>query len=146
MAAQMMSRGQLAIHTLTLDDRLIAAQLWLRKNDIAYGLKTGYDPALGQYSPGQVLLLQALQDLCEDPEVKLADLGIAGPGSFKERWGDEPLQLFELCIFGKSTRARILYHRMRLREAVRQNRLVRFARAKWAARRRPSGPRRNESS
>ncbi|MBK1725113.1 GNAT family N-acetyltransferase [Thiocystis violacea] len=55
------SRGQASIYELYLKERMIASRLCILSSEMLIILKTTYDEALSQYSPGRLLLYLALE-------------------------------------------------------------------------------------
>src|SRR5207244_4323574 len=62
LAGRMAGRNALRLHFLRVGGRRIAFDYTLQSGGKLYLLKTGYDPAYGQYSPGHLQVLLALRD------------------------------------------------------------------------------------
>jgi len=144
--------GQLALHFLRLDDRVLAGLFCLCIGDTCYFLKTGYDADYRRHSPGNLILFKALEQCFADPAIHYADLGPIHPGDWKERWKGENRKLFEVMLFGSSFAGRSLYHLVGLRQALRRSypgRLLHSLLAQWRLRkahRRRRKPQRHRSS
>ena len=61
------------IHTLTLDNRLIASLVVFVQGDQAWTWKTAYDEALRAYSPGVLLMIEVLKNHLENPALRITD-------------------------------------------------------------------------
>ncbi|MDR0252965.1 MAG: GNAT family N-acetyltransferase [Brucellaceae bacterium] len=61
------------IHTLTLDDRLIASLVVFVQDDQAWTWKTAYDEALRAFSPGVLLMIEVLKNHLENPALRITD-------------------------------------------------------------------------
>ena len=66
-------RDLVHIHTLTLDDRLIASLVVFVQGDQAWTWKTAYDEALRAYSPGVLLMIEVLKNHLENPALRITD-------------------------------------------------------------------------
>lgn len=66
-------RDLVRIHTLTLDDRLIASLVVFVQGDQAWTWKTAYDEALRAYSPGVLLMIEVLKNHHENPALRITD-------------------------------------------------------------------------
>lgn len=66
-------RDLVRIHTLTLDDRLIASLVVFVQGDQAWTWKTAYDETLRAYSPGVLLMIEVLKNHLENPALRITD-------------------------------------------------------------------------
>jgi CelD/BcsL family acetyltransferase involved in cellulose biosynthesis len=58
----------------------------------------GYEPALGDYRPGQYVLMRVIADLCADPEVDACDFGF-GDSEYKRRFSNEEWDEADVLVF-----------------------------------------------
>jgi CelD/BcsL family acetyltransferase involved in cellulose biosynthesis len=65
--------GKARITRLTLDDRPIAALVTLQSGATAWCWKIAYDETFSRFSPGVLLLLDATQNLLDDPTIACVD-------------------------------------------------------------------------
>ena len=85
---------------------IVAFQLCARYRGVVISLKIGQLAAYDRHSPGQVLQLQILRRLFEDPEVGIYDL--LGPATaHKLRWATGREELRTLRIFRRSPRGEL---------------------------------------
>lgn len=85
---------------------IIAFQLCARYRGVVISLKIGQLAAYDRYSPGQVLQLQILRRLFEDPDVGIFDL--LGPATaHKLRWATGREELLTLRVFRRSPRGEL---------------------------------------
>ncbi len=58
----------------------------------------GYEPSLGDYRPGQYVLMRVFADLCSDPEVDACDFGF-GDSEYKRRFSNEEWAEADVLVF-----------------------------------------------
>jgi hypothetical protein len=80
--------GVLRLALLTLDERAVAAQIWVVVDDRASVLKLAHDKTFNEFSPGTVLTALALERLIDDDQVHEIDFG-RGDHSYKRLWARE---------------------------------------------------------
>ena len=73
MLGRFAARGQLGVHSLTLDGEPIAIGLVLRSGERAFYWKTAYDERFAEYSPGLQLTLDLSRALERQPGLALID-------------------------------------------------------------------------
>jgi CelD/BcsL family acetyltransferase involved in cellulose biosynthesis len=78
-------RGWLRLGLCLLDDRPIAAQLWLVRNGVAYIVKLSYDEAYGRYSPGVILTAFLMRSVIDQDRVREVDY-LKGDEEYKRDW------------------------------------------------------------
>lgn len=61
------------IHTLMLDDRVMASLVVFIENDQAWTWKTAYDENLKAFSPGVLLMIEVLKNHLETPALRMTD-------------------------------------------------------------------------
>ena len=83
----MVSRGAMRCYLLEDHGRPIAFATGFQHNGCFTYDKTGYDPAMSAFSPGQVLLTHILEDLIARDTPQLVDFGF-GHGDYKEIFGN----------------------------------------------------------
>ncbi len=76
--------GWLRIHLLRVEGSPVAFEIIVEYERRCFLYATGYDPAFSAVSPGKVLLLMVLEDLCRRQEVDVVDFGF-GDAPYK-RW------------------------------------------------------------
>ena len=73
MIAALAAQGEVAVHTLALDERPVSMQIVLRAGSAAFTWKTAYDEALHDVSPGMLLLEDYTAALLADAGVSYVD-------------------------------------------------------------------------
>lgn len=66
-------RDQCRVHSLVLDDRVIASLVVLLDSGTAYTWKTAYDEAFADYSPGLLLMVEVTKNHLDDPGITATD-------------------------------------------------------------------------
>ncbi len=61
------------VHSLTLDDKVIASLIVFVEAGVAYTWKTAYDEAYSAHSPGTLLMIEMTRQHLEDPNIDLTD-------------------------------------------------------------------------
>ena len=103
-------RGALALGTLTLKSKPIAAHLSLLHQKHHYLVKIGYDESLHEYSPGQQMVSEAIRDSCSRG---LTEFDFLGPCmDWKLDWESQLRTHLWLTIF-RPTPAGKLVHQAR---------------------------------
>jgi CelD/BcsL family acetyltransferase involved in cellulose biosynthesis len=87
LASLLLSRNQLELWFLELNERPVAAQFGFRFRSVVYALQAGFDPAFTKDSVGYVLCAHALRTLIGEGIRKYDFLG--GVSDSKTRWGAE---------------------------------------------------------
>jgi CelD/BcsL family acetyltransferase involved in cellulose biosynthesis len=85
LAGSLAAAGALRLGLLYLDDRPVAAQLWILWQGRAILYKLAHDRAYDTFSPGTVLTMRMLERLLDDERVAEVDLG-AGDDPYKRLW------------------------------------------------------------
>jgi CelD/BcsL family acetyltransferase involved in cellulose biosynthesis len=80
------ARGTLRLLALRLDGRPLAVLLGVEDNGVHYLLKGGFDTAYARYSPGQLVLAEAIRRAFADG-LRRVELG-AGCDPYKLQWAD----------------------------------------------------------
>ncbi|MBN2470907.1 MAG: GNAT family N-acetyltransferase, partial [Anaerolineae bacterium] len=112
-ARRFLRRGWLRLLRLEIRGELVAALYTLRYGDRVYDFASGFDYAVAEHSPGQVLTHFSIQDALESG-VRVYDF-LRGAEQYKFRWGAEEaldVTLRQVC----SPQARLalgLYRRLR---------------------------------
>lgn len=105
-----------SMNLLTLDGKPIAFSYDYVFRNHVYGLRTGYDPAFAESSPGSVLLARSLQDGCRRGDLTV-DLGET-PAAYKAKWRTRTSTSFRFCHYPRGDwRAQALRWKRRLLEA-----------------------------
>lgn len=98
MLARFAARGQLRIHSLSLDGEPIAIGLALRSGARAFYWKTAYDERFSEYSPGLQLTLDLSRRLECEPGLTLVDsCAISGHPMIERLWRAR-LELVDLAL------------------------------------------------
>ena len=61
------------VHSLTLDDKLIASLVVFVEAGVAYTWKTTYDEAYSTFSPGTLLMIEVTKQHLDDPNIELTN-------------------------------------------------------------------------
>lgn len=99
-----LTRGWYRAYVLSVDDRPIA--FWTGFSYCGtFGWRgaTGYDPAFARYSPGTYVLVQLIDDLSRDPDVRVFDIG-GGDVEYKRYFGDRRWEEIDVRLLGPGPR------------------------------------------
>jgi hypothetical protein len=88
LACALADAGALRLGLLYLDDRPIAAQIWIVRHGAATLYKLAHDQACAGFSPGTVLTMRMLERLLDDERITELDLG-AGDDPYKRLWASQ---------------------------------------------------------
>jgi CelD/BcsL family acetyltransferase involved in cellulose biosynthesis len=100
-------RGALALGTLTLKGKPIAAHLSLVHQKRYYLIKIGYDESLHEYSPGQQMVSEAIRDSCSRG---LTEFDFLGPCmDWKLDWESQLRTHLWLTIFRPTPAGRLVH-------------------------------------
>ncbi len=89
--------GQLRLHLLWLDDRVISGQLGVVYGDRYYSLKVGFDEQYRSLGPGALMTQHAVQTCLDDPAIAVYDF--AGPRqSYMLNWTREHVRTWNVSI------------------------------------------------
>jgi hypothetical protein len=94
--------GALRLGLLSLDDRPIAAQIWIVRHGTAILYKLAHDRACDALSPGTVLTMGMLERLLDEEHVTELDLG-AGDDPYKRLWASQRRERWGLIGFDPLT-------------------------------------------
>ena len=106
-AAAAAGKGWLRLGFLRLDGREIAYSLMVLTGETATFLKTGYDDAHDDCSPGSLLMDWTFARLAREGARRI-DM-FSGDWEYKQRWQAIPEPHFEVQVFNRSLYARFLY-------------------------------------
>ena len=131
--------GWLRLYLLELDGTAIAADFDCRFAGGTFLLKTGFDEAMGQLSPGLVLRGDVLRASIEEGSRFFDFLG--GPDSYKVRWGGGTRKRVTLAAYRGPWKSVVVYRR-RLRPILKAGRdaALRLKRPALNARPTDAGP------
>jgi CelD/BcsL family acetyltransferase involved in cellulose biosynthesis len=102
LAADLAAGGALRLALLYLDERPIAAQLWIVQRGMATLYKLAHDRAFDALSPGTVLTMRTLERLFDDEHVTELDLGV-GDDRYKRLWATRRRARIGLLAFDPLT-------------------------------------------
>ena len=102
LAGALADAGALRLGLLRLDDRPIAAQIWILWGGVATLYKLAHDRAFDGLSPGTVLTMGMLERLLDDERIAELDLG-AGDDPYKRLWASRRRERFGLVAFDPVT-------------------------------------------
>jgi Acetyltransferase (GNAT) domain len=102
LAARLAAAGALRLGLLYVDDRPVAAQIWLVWHDVAILYKLAHDRAYDAFSPGTVLTMRMLERLLDAERVTELDLG-AGDDAYKRLWATRRRERVGLVAFDPLT-------------------------------------------
>jgi len=94
--------GNLRLHCLLLDSRLIAFQFCLQSASRIDVLKISYDPEFAKFSPGDLLLLNVLELACSQG---LSECHLGRSSAWKMRWATDSNPLCRISVYSNSRRA-----------------------------------------
>ena len=110
------SRGECELNVLRLDGACVAAQFCVTVGSAWYLLKIGYDERYAKYSPGSLLLEDALVRLCADPGITNANL--ASDASWHLNWNPRSLRMSNYYIGAPGPAGRMAVSLVRLRMRI----------------------------
>ena len=102
LAAGLAEAGALRLGLLHLDDRPIAAQIWIVWRGTATLYKLAHDRAFDRLSPGTALTMGMLERLLDHERLAELDLG-AGDDPYKRLWATRRRERFGLVAFDPLT-------------------------------------------
>ena len=102
LAAGLAATGALRLGLLYLDDRPVAAQIWVVQRGRAVLYKLAHDRAFDALSPGTVLTMRMLERLLDGEHVTELDLG-AGDDPYKRLWAARRRERVGLVAFDPLT-------------------------------------------
>ena len=94
------ARGTVRLLVLRLDGRPLAALLGVQEDGVHYLLKGGFDPAYARYSPGQLVLAEAIERAFADG-LRRVELG-GGADAYKLQWADAVRDRVAVSAFAPS--------------------------------------------
>jgi CelD/BcsL family acetyltransferase involved in cellulose biosynthesis len=98
-------QGWLSLWLLRLDGRLIAMEWQLQAGGRVYALRSDFDEAYGELSPGSALNLAIMQGLFERPGVHEYDMG-PGLSEYKLRWATGTHETLRIRVYASGVRGR----------------------------------------
>jgi hypothetical protein len=98
LAAALAIAGALRLGLLYVDDRPVAAQVWLVQRGRALLYKLAHDRTFDALSPGTVLTMRMLERLLDEEHVSELDLG-AGDDPYKRLWASRRRERVGLIAF-----------------------------------------------
>jgi hypothetical protein len=89
---------QLRLGLLTIEDRPVAAQIWLVKANTAYIFKLAHDPAFERFSPGSLLTQALMRQVIDRDRVARVDF-LLGDDPYKADWMSHRGELWGLRAY-----------------------------------------------
>ncbi|MEM7290316.1 MAG: GNAT family N-acetyltransferase [Pseudomonadota bacterium] len=114
---ELAASGQCEIYSLSLDEQVIASTIFLNSNGHYVAWKTTYDEAYSRYSVGNLLVVEATDEIASREGFKLLDSVALGDNVTANRLWPDPLELESLSI-GFGDRGGALAKRMALNLSV----------------------------
>jgi hypothetical protein len=102
LAAVLADTGALRLGLLSMDERPIAAQIWIVWRGTATLYKLAHDRSCNVLSPGTVLTMRMLERLLDEERIAALDLGV-GDDPYKRLWASRRRELFGLLAFDPRT-------------------------------------------
>ena len=102
LAAGLAAAGALRLGLLHVDERPVAAQIWLVQGGRAILYKLAHDQAFDAFSPGTVLTMRMLERLLDEQHVTEFDLG-GGDDPYKCLWATRRRERVGLVAFDPLT-------------------------------------------
>ena len=102
LAAGLAAAGALRLGLLHVDERPVAAQIWLVQRGRAVLYKLAHDQAFDAFSPGTVLTMRMLEHLLDEQRVTEFDLG-GGADPYKRLWATRRRERVGLVAFDPLT-------------------------------------------
>lgn len=99
---QLSSVGMLRLGIARLQEKPVAAQLWIVGQDKACIYKVAYDEAYATYSPGTVLTSCLLQHVIENDKVKEVDF-LIGDDKYKQIWMSDRRERWGVIAYNPRT-------------------------------------------
>lgn len=102
------AKGWLRLGILSLNNKPIAAQLWLVSNKIASIYKLAYDADYSRYSPGTILTAAMFETIMSHDDIHEIDF-LTGDDAYKSDWMDQKRNRMWLVGCNKGTLMGYLY-------------------------------------
>jgi CelD/BcsL family acetyltransferase involved in cellulose biosynthesis len=100
--------GTLRLGLLFLDERPIAAQLWLLARQRGYVVKTAYDEQFRAYSPGTLLTWWMIERLMSYEQTTFIDY-LKGDDGYKRYWTNQRRVRLNMLAYRRSVKGEYLY-------------------------------------
>jgi CelD/BcsL family acetyltransferase involved in cellulose biosynthesis len=104
--ASLARRGLVELHCLRLDERLIAARIWLVFNECAYAIKTAYDERFSRFSPGILTFDHAYRHQAQKGNIRYVNLIYRQPSL--EGWRSTTLRYKNHICFNNTLKGRLV--------------------------------------
>jgi CelD/BcsL family acetyltransferase involved in cellulose biosynthesis len=88
MMAALAQRGDVTVHAIYQQGKAVASQVVLRAGPVAFTWKTAYDEALGDHSPGMLLLENYTAAFLADKSITLVDSCAFDDSGFMSVWSE----------------------------------------------------------
>lgn len=95
-------QGWLRLGVLTLDEKPIAAQIWMTKDGTASIYKLAYDNDFSRFSPGSVLTSKMMEYAIDSDGVQLVDY-LTGDDPYKKDWMSHRRERIGVVAFNPGT-------------------------------------------
>ena len=102
LVAEFSATSELTLGLLYIDERPVAAQIWMIRGEVAFIYKLAYDPAYQELSPGTLLSARLFEYAISSRGVTTIDY-LTGNDGYKKQWTSERRRLFGLQIANPET-------------------------------------------
>src|SRR6266550_2212584 len=105
-------RGWLKLSQLTVGGQPIAWNYGFQFKGSWFWYQPAFHPAYDDYSPGYFLLSKMIMEACDDPEIRIVDLGLGAEG-YKERFANATRPTIDITVTrsaAQSWQVRLRYH------------------------------------
>lgn len=113
LASQLAKQGWLSMDRLLVGDRCVAWNYGFQFAGSWFWYQPTFDTAYERFSPGLCLLRKIIETACDNPEIKVVDLGLGAEG-YKEKFANAGRQTLHVSL----SSSRISHARLVLRHRV----------------------------
>ena len=95
----LLKKGWIEWNFLKADNKIIAAQMHIKKHGVSFLWKTAYKESYSDYSPGNILLFKYIQNAIQKKLYK--EINFLNEKKWFERWNVKKRKLYNVVIFPK---------------------------------------------